>query len=57
MKNSAVKTCYNKLNVHKIRKYKSGFKKNTRITIIAFYFKFSNVIKLKITCATLAVME
>jgi hypothetical protein len=54
--NSVLKTSRDKLNVHKIRKYKSSFKKNIKITITAFHFKFSNIIQLKITCATLAAM-
>jgi hypothetical protein len=55
--NSVVKTSCDKLNVHKIRKYKSSFKKNIKITITAFRFKFSNIIQFKITRATLAAME
>jgi hypothetical protein len=58
MKNSVVKTPYDKLNEHKIHKYKISLKKNTRITIIVFHFKFSNIVEsIKITCATLAAME
>jgi hypothetical protein len=36
IKNSIVKTSYDKLNIHQIRKYKISFKKNTRMTIIVF---------------------
>jgi hypothetical protein len=56
MKNSVVKTSCDKLNVHKIRKYKKRLQKNTRINITVFYFKFENIIQLKITCATSATM-
>jgi intergrase/recombinase len=56
MKNSVVKTSLDELNFHNICKYKISFKKNTRITITVFHFKFSNVMKLKIACATLATM-
>jgi hypothetical protein len=51
------KKSYHKLDVHKTRKYKSSFKKNTRITITVFNFIFSNIIELNITCSILAAME